>query len=281
MDEISSLYTRSAKVDFSIDEAKSAFERNAKSLEIRPLTTNPGTRNGKKTPVITPLWQKGEIYSNEDGAFANVPFNIPLVKVFGRKKTDDTLLPDDEKYSNTDIRLLVQKTQENEYIYTVVYITGDFSYVIDKHKKVKSLRLDKLDAFSGEIRYFTLEGNLLWGEIYKNGKKIGTISVADSSVDGNIGKVQTRSYVTVCEPHLVEYETCYHYGYDIGEGYVENGVDCFYDYTVEDYCYDEWVEDETGCPLCGSPYCNGECQYEGGDSGNTEDNVGKGNKPLL
>ena len=59
MDEISSLYTRSAKVDFSIDEAKSAFERNAKSLEIRPLTTNPGTRNGKKTPVITPLWQKG------------------------------------------------------------------------------------------------------------------------------------------------------------------------------------------------------------------------------
>ena len=280
MDEISSLYTRSAKVDFSIDEAKSAFERNAKSLEIRPLTTNPGTRNGKKTPVITPLWQKGEIYSNEDGAFANVPFNIPLVKVFGRKKTDDTLLSDDEKYSNTDIRLLVQKTQENEYIYTVVYITGDFSYVIDKHKKVKSLRLDKLDAFSGEIRYFTLEGNLLWGEIYKNGKKIGTISVADSSVDGNIGKVQTRSYVTVCEPHLVEYETCYHYGYDIGEGYVENGVDCFYDYTVEDYCYDEWVEDETGCPLCGSPYCNGECQYEGGDSGNTEDNVGKGNKPL-
>lgn len=64
----------------------------------------------------------------------------------------------------------------------------------------------------------------------------------------------------------------------MGEGYVENGVDCFYDYVVEYYCYDEWVEDETGCPLCGSPYCNGECQYEGGDNTGQQKPAKKVNK---
>lgn len=247
---------------FSVDEAKTAFEKEAEALEVRPFTTSSSTRNGKKVPTVTPLWKKGEVFTNKDGIFVMVPLNVPLVKTFVRKQKD-AQLPDDEKYYNTDIRLLIQKKQKNEYLYTIVYITGNLSYIIEKRRNIKLAKLDNLDAFSGEIRYFSLKGGLLWGEIYREGEKIGMISAIDApTVDSN-KKVQTRGYEIICESYMMETETCYHYGYDMGEGYIENGVDCFYDYSWEEHCYEEWV-DETGCPYCGAPGCNGECQNTDG-----------------
>ena len=117
-----------------------------------------------------------------------------------------------------------------------------------------------MSSFSGEIRYFDLKGRMLWGEIYKDGMKVGKISLVESPTEYSAEKVQTRGYETYCDYHLIEYETCYHYGYDMGEGYEESGVECDYDYEYEEVCTDVWVDDEDDvCLYCGSPSCSGEC----------------------
>ena len=280
VDDTRNMYTRSGNITFSVDEAKTAFEKEAKALEIKPFTTSATTRSSKKMPIITPLWKNGEVFNNEEGAFAVVPLNIPLTMVFARNQ-EKVQLSDDEKYCNTNIRLLIQKKRENEYIYTIVHITGDFSHIISRHRSVKSLQLNKLDNFSGEIRYFTLTGELFWGEIYRDGRKAGTIVAVDAPSGSNIQRVQTRGYETRCESHLIEYETCYHSGYDLGEGFVENVVECYYDYAWEDYCYEEWVPDEYGCPTCGSPTCNGGCQSGGSGIGpDSGENIQGANSPF-
>lgn len=272
--EFNDAYLLSNDVGFSIDEAKKAFERDAEALEVKPLTTNRSTRTQKKTPVITPLWNKGETFTADNEVYAVIPLNIPLTKVFARKQKD-VQYPDDEKYNNTDIRLLIQKKQNNEYLYTIAHITGDFSYIVKKHRSIKAQKLDNLGSFSGKIRYFDLKGQMLWGEIYKDGMKVGKISLVENPTEYKAEKAQTRLHVeTYCEYDFVEYETCYHYGYDMGEGYVENGVDCVVDYEWEEVCYEEYVEDgeENCCPYCGSPSCSGECQDPDDSSTPNEDN---------
>lgn len=253
---------KSSHVSLTLEEAQKAFEKEATYLNIKPFTKLSGTRENKKAPIITPLWKKGQMFSNEEGTFVVVPFNTPLIKTFARKHIDIEL-SDDEKYYNTDIRLLIQKKENNEYLYSVVYLTGDLSYIVEAHQSIKALRLDKLDSFSGSIRYFNLKGEMLWGTIYKDGEEIGRISIAETSPNNNSrGSSQTRGYETFCESHLFEYETCYHYGYDLGEGYEESGVDCTYEYQSEEVCYTQWVDDgeASTCPYCGSIGCMGICQ---------------------
>lgn len=265
IDSLNEMFSGSPEVEVSIDEVKAAFERDATALEVRPFTTSKTTKNGGKSPVITPLWAKGYAYMDKEGTFVSVPLNLPLVKTFAVKR-EKSPIPDNEKYNNTDIRLLVQKSQENEYFYQIVHITGDFSYVIDKKRDVKQLKLDDLKSFSGDIRYFSLQGELMFGYIYKNGEKVGTISPSDKSGTASRDKPQTRGgyYEEICEDHLIEYETCYHWGYDDGEGFVETGYECYYDYVTETYCYPSWVEEEDpGCPSCGSAGCDGSCSNTG------------------
>lgn len=281
--EFSDNYLQSADVEFSITEAKRAFEKEVEILEIKPLTTSLTTRNNKNAPIVTPQWNNGEVFRDKNGAYATIPFNISLTKVFARSRKD-MKLSDEEKYNNTDIRLLIQKKQNNEYLYSIVHITGDFSYIVKNHKSIKTLKLDNLDSFSGYIRYFDLKGQMLWGEIYREGKKVGKISFIESAAEHKVEKALTRGYYeTYCEDHLIEYENCYHYGYDIGEGYEESGEDCVYDYEWEEYCYDVWVDEEEEidlCPYCGNPVCTGDCISGGDSSGDTDPPISESIKAI-
>ena len=89
----------------------------------------------------------------------------------------------------------------------------------------------------------------MWRCIYKKGKKIGTIFPTEGTKDfsnKNVSNTQSRSYYeTICEEHLIEYETCYHTGYDMGEGLIETSEECFYDYAFEEVCYNQLVEEDT------------------------------------
>lgn len=254
-DELSELLSTPT---FTVEEAKEAFESQVETFDIRPFITNPKTR-GKEIPVITPIWNKGNNYSENSVAYIEVTLNVGLMKLFGRKEVN-TEVPEDEKYLNTDIRLCVQKGKSETYVFSLVYITGDFSYVIKQKNKIKKLSLSDLSGFSGQIRTFDLKGNLLGGYVYKDGEKVGHISLKDKAESGN--KAQTRAYEEMCDDHLIEYEECWYTGYEDGEGITWTDEDCYYDYVTETVCYDVWVDDEDKedpCQNCGSSLCGGGC----------------------
>lgn len=244
---------------FTVSEAKAFFEGQERELEIPPLTTGIRTRGGE-VPVITPQWTKGREFRDHKDAYVEVPFGLPTQKIF-RVAKGESSVSDQQKYPNTDVRLLAQRTAEGDYHYFVVHITGSFDYIVKNHKKIMRLHLDDLRQFSGEIRYFDLSGKLQRGIIMKNGRQIGTIR----SVDGPEVRSATRggSYEIECEMHLIEYEYCWHYGYlDAENEFVENGCDCSYTYCLEEVCYYKWVEDgdEDVCPDCGEVGCSGGCK---------------------
>ena len=258
------------EMNLTVQEARAAFEREADILEISPLTTSVNTRSLDDGIVITPLWDKAVNFSDTNGAYVVVPFNLPLGHIFARKQFDMEV-PDDEKFNNTDIRLLIEKKQKNEYLYSVIYLTGNYSFIREDNGDIASLRLDNLKTFSGSIRCYSLQGKMLWGNIYHHGRIVGSISTIDepsqaeldSLKNNNSTTVQTRVYVTRCEPHLIEYEVCYHTGYPTAEGIVETHVECHIEHHWENYCYDVWIEDGTDnyrCPFCGNPNCGGYCQ---------------------
>lgn len=147
------------EIKLTVSEARTAFEREADVLEIVPLTTVPVTRFFDDDIVVTPLWDKGVSFSDAEGAYVVVPFNLPLSKIFARKQFDEEV-PEDEKFNNTDIRLLIEKKQENEYLYSIIYLTGNYSYIKEENGDIASLRLDNLESFSGSIRHYNLRGEI-------------------------------------------------------------------------------------------------------------------------
>ena len=260
---------RPPEMKLTVSEARTAFEREADALDIVPFGAGADTRSLDDDIVITPLWNEAVSFSDAEGAYVVVPFNLPLGKIFARKQFDEEI-PEDEKFANTDIRLFIEKKHENEYLYSIIHLTGNYSYVMEESNDMASLRLDDLASFSGSIRHYSLQGEMMWGDIYHHGRIVGKISAIPEpsreeldSLRDNRGSVRPRCYVTRCDPHLVEYEICYHTGYPTAEGIVETHVECHFEYRWEEYCYQIWVEDGTDnyrCPNCGDPNCNGSCR---------------------
>ncbi|WP_418437670.1 hypothetical protein [Bacteroides sp.] len=120
------------------------------------------TRSLDDDIVITPLWNEAVSFSDAEGAYVVVPFNLPLGKIFARKQFDEEI-PEDEKFANTDIRLFIEKKHENEYLYSIIHLTGNYSYVVEGSNDMASLRLDDLASFSGSICHYSLQGEMMWG----------------------------------------------------------------------------------------------------------------------
>ena len=146
----------------TVSEARTAFEREADALDIVPFGAGAVTRSLDDDIVITPLWNEAVSFSDAEGAYVVVPFNLPLGKIFARKQFDEEI-PEDEKFANTDIRLFIEKKHENEYLYSIIHLTGNYSYVMEESNDMASLRLDDLASFSGSIRHYSLQGEMMWG----------------------------------------------------------------------------------------------------------------------
>ncbi|WP_455586326.1 C39 family peptidase [Bacteroides sp.] len=247
--------------DFSVKAAKSIFEKQVHTFEVKPFILSAKTRKEGK-PAITPLWSKGYHFNDETGNYVEVPLNLPLSKIFARRDPKEAV-SDDEKYQNTMVRLLIQKISENDYEYSIVHITGDSLYMSKGKRTLTSLHLNNLSSFSGQIRYFNLKAELLWGKIYKNGAIIGHISLMDES---NNSTPNTRGYYTNhCENYPVEYEYCYYTGYEDNEGITITNEDCYTETHWETNCYDIWVSDGDD----GGSYNPGGGGASGGSGGGT------------
>ena len=104
---------RPPEMKLTVSEARTAFEREADALDIVPFGAGAVTRSLDDDIVITPLWNEAVSFSDAEGAYVVVPFNLPLGKIFARKQFDEEI-PEDEKFANTDIRLFNAKKHENE-----------------------------------------------------------------------------------------------------------------------------------------------------------------------
>ena len=113
---------RPPEMKLTVSEARTAFEREADALDIVPFGAGAVTRSLDDDIVITPLWNEAVSFSDAEGAYVVVPFNLPLGKIFARKQFDEEI-PEDEKFANTDIRLFIEKKHENEYLYSIIHLT--------------------------------------------------------------------------------------------------------------------------------------------------------------
>ena len=104
------------------------------------------------------------VFSDAEGAYVVVPFQSAFRQDFFARKAIDEEIPEDEKFlPNTDIRLFIEKKHENEYLYSIIHLTGNYSYVMEESNDMASLRLDDLASFSGSIRHYSLQGEMMWG----------------------------------------------------------------------------------------------------------------------
>jgi hypothetical protein len=116
---------------------------------------------------------------------------------------------------------------------------------------------------------------LISGEVYKNGRKGGTISPNQGVPEVSAkSSGYARGWETNCQTYDFEFLECYTYGYDYGEGVIMQDYEYCFTTTISEYiCLEEWVDDEeepVACNLCGSTSCNGGCGgSEHGDGNGT------------
>ncbi|MDR0419090.1 MAG: hypothetical protein LBH34_02625 [Prevotellaceae bacterium] len=94
---------------FTVAEAKEYFEKNITELKI--FSRGEGLQKNVSENIVTPLWSKGKTFSEGADAFVEVPFNLPMMRRF-RMIDKNTPIPEEEKYNNTEVRLLAQKNTE-------------------------------------------------------------------------------------------------------------------------------------------------------------------------
>lgn len=228
---------------FSVEEAEAFFEDQALLLQL-PYKSGQPTKAGAQWPVATAKWREARSFTLHGRLLVETPFDsIPYASRCMLPHRDS--LPDpSEKTLNTALKLLAEKLDEGIIRYRVIEITADSTYSGKIGEELDRLSLSCLDDFSGEIRYFDLEGNYLNGIIFREGETVGSIyRGAEPPANGEGAGTATRGSI-VCSfiPVIVWYEYCFHWGYYIGDFFVENDKRCVNYVYQEYYCYD----DQTG-----------------------------------
>ena len=214
-----------------------------------------------------PLWDKGSIEQMDDEFIAEVPVMAPVTIMSALYVHNDSVMVAQYPYMNTGYNLIAQKQEDDTFLFTIARITGDPDYLIDRHKQKKEgLTVADKEHFCGSIRYFTLEGEFIYGEIFQEGIRTATIAQHLNIVPGtaeadsillrfkekkiradSLLHFKTRGWETYCEwiPYWVAELVCT--GVYINETYME---DCEYSdvrghYEYEEVCHDIYVPDPT------------------------------------
>ena len=280
--EPSGHHAKTNEPSFTLEDVQRYFDANVNSFYISPEGP---TRNPDEDLLTMPLWDKGEIRQLDDEFIAEVPVMAPVTIMSTLYVHNDSVMIAQYPYMNTGYNLIAQKGADDTFLFTIARITGDPDYLIDRHKQKKEgLTVADKEHFCGSIRYFTLEGEFLYGEIFEDGKRTATIAQHLNIVPGtaeadsilhkfkekkiradSLLHFKTRGWETYCEwiPYWVSELVCT--GVYINENYMEN---CEYSdvrghYEYEEVCQDIYVPDPTNPNISG-----------GSDGGND----GKGDK---
>lgn len=252
----------------SIDEAQAYFEENI--TEFRWLSTVSPTRSSiDEEPIITPLWESGRIANAGNKKVIDVPLDAPITIVTKLMTPKDTLLSNRRRYRyNTAFRMLAERNELGEYSFIIAAITCDAEYLKRRskrhHKRFEMKYSDLSSGFDGEVRYFNLVGEFLYGYAYTDGRRTSVISrsIDDDSPSGfsavRFNNPSTRAIQSYCWDEVVAYDYYFCTEVSVG-GEVIGEPNCEYQntyYVTETYC--RYYDDGSG----------------DGNAGNTGDNNG-------
>ena len=233
------------------------FDANVTSFYVSPEGP---TRNPDEDLLTMPLWDKGEIRQVENKRIAEVPVMAPITIMSPVSLHNDSVVVTYYTFMNTAYNLIAEKTADDGFLFTIARITGDPGYLIEREKqKLEGLTVTDKEQFCGSIRYFTLKGEFLYGEIFKDGKKTANITKhkrilpgtaeADSILlayklrvqrEDSLIHFKTRATEIYCYeiPHWVGELVCT--GVYINETYMEH---CEFSETIGHWEYEEVCEE--------------------------------------
>lgn len=141
--------------------------------------------------------------------------------------------------------MLAEKNELGEYVFTIVAITCDSSYLKERatrKDKRFEMKYSDLSNFNGEIRYFSLTGEFLYGYCYTNGQKESTISRLNDDASKNYSRRQKKVSETRSVANCWDVTIAYDY-YNCTQVYIGGEAvgdpNCEYNstyYVTETYC---------------------------------------------
>lgn len=266
------IHLNATALDITVDEARKSFETSVSTFYLSPPTA---TRAVDMELLVTPLWEKAKSLLFEEKKIVEIPLEAPITAVH-RIWTHKDSIPANNKYTNTVTSLIAEKSEAGRIFFTVVKISGEGNYLMRNNKRFLKMRFETLSDFSGAVRYYTLNGELISGKIYKQGKAVKSIAPYDSTkvkkekeIQQGKARIYTRATVEQCEVHdyLIEqyYCTDTYVGDELMNTYCELADSWIETVMVCDYIE---VPDETPnevCPNCGQNPCG--CENPEGGNG--------------
>lgn len=261
--------TENSGSEITVAEAQKSFESSAKTFHLSPSEV---TRKADEELLSIPLWAKASVLDFEKRKIVEVPIEGPSEFMHMKQNPNDSI-SQKRHWCNTAIRLIAEKSTNGDIFFTIARITVGGDYLKRHKKRPLSVSFSTIKDFSGIVRYYSLDGELISGRKYDKGKVIGTISPCDSTRT----IAQTRSQEYVCEMVEVEHYKYYCTDTYLGGELIQTTCEEVDSWTEwEEQC--EWVDvPDVVCPNCGENPCI--CGQGGGDGG--DPNPGEGGQETL
>lgn len=239
--------TENSSSEITVAEAQKSFESSAKTFHLSPSEV---TRKADEELLSIPLWAKASVLDFEKRKIVEVPIEGPSEFMHMKQNPNDSI-SQKRHWCNTAIRLIAEKSTNGDIFFTIARITVGGDYLKRHKKRPLSVSFSTIKDFSGIVRYYSLDGELISGRKYDKGKVIGTISPCDSTRT----IAQTRSQEYVCEMVEVEHYKYYCTDTYLGGELIQTTCEEVDSWTEwEEQC--EWVDvPDVVCPNCGENPC--------------------------
>ena len=189
--------TKEKAIGITVGEAQQYFESSVKTFRLSPPKV---TRSLDEESLATPLWGKASALEFENKEIVEVPVEAPATFIHEKRNLADTISKKSQ-WCNTAVSLVAEKGTDGNVFFTIARITVEGEYLKRHKERPIKVRIGSLSDFSGAVRYYTMQGELISGCKYSSGKIVGRISPCDSIK----GIVNTSSSHEECTETVTEY----------------------------------------------------------------------------
>lgn len=255
--------TKEKAIGLTVEEAQQNFESSVKTFRLSPPQV---TRTLDEESLATPLWGKASVLVFENKEIVEVPVEAPATFIHEKRNLADTVSKKNQ-WCNTAVSLVAEKGTDGSVFFTIARITVEGEYLKRHKERPIKVRIGSLSDFSGAVRYYTMQGELISGCKYSSGKIIATISPCDSTKS----VVKTRSSHEVCTESVTEYTDYFCTDVYIGGEFMSTSCEATGSWTQSEWHCHTVQDPDPVCSKCKQNPCV--CGQSGGG------NTGSGGTP--
>lgn len=246
--------TKEKAIGLTVEEAQQNFESSVKTFRLSPPQV---TRTLDEESLATPLWGKASVLVFENKEIVEVPVEAPATFIHEKRNLADTVSKKNQ-WCNTAVSLVAEKGTDGSVFFTIARITVEGEYLKRHKERPIKVRIGSLSDFSGAVRYYTMQGELISGCKYSSGKIIATISPCDSTKS----VVKTRSSHEVCTESVTEYTDYFCTDVYIGGEFMSTSCEATGSWTQSEWHCHTVQDPDPVCSKCKQSPCV--CGQSGG-----------------